>query len=433
MDLLGFFLLSLPLFSTHVAAQPTQLPDFPPNDVDETIPSTYKPNVALVIGVIALMVSLTFLLFVYAKFCHMTAADFFNQDDLDHPGQGHPRSRFSGIDKSLIDRLPFFQFSSLKGAKEGLECAVCLSRFEGNDILRLLPNCKHAFHIDCIGQWLESHSSCPLCRQKVDAQNIDIFAYSSSLRFLRDPSDLREPDIELFVERELDSDGSSSRFSIEGSFRFTDGDRGKNEEPVLRAPPPEHPHHDPQFLHRFKHKIEISDAVLKNRWSDVNSSDLMAMNSEMLNAAGTSRRLSSLDKRNSDRFLVLEGGSFINDRNKKIREEMERKRQQHLQTSNLPSTSSSNHPVANSRAASTSLIPPGKRSMSEITKVSRFTDFVGGSRTKDASVESGNIGTPKEEKVRKLWLQIARRTVQWFARREQRSESQDEKEIISKV
>jgi hypothetical protein len=44
------------------------------------------------------------------------------------------------------------------------ECAVCLSDFEEEDDLRLLPGCKHVFHKDCIDVWFQSHSTCPLCR-----------------------------------------------------------------------------------------------------------------------------------------------------------------------------------------------------------------------------------------------------------------------------
>lgn len=100
----------------------------------DTVPSSYRPSIAIVIGILAIMVSLTFLLFVYAKYCNLTPSDFFNVGDEQGQQGNQARSRFSGIDKAIIDTLPFFQFSSLKGSKQGLECAVCLSRFDDTEI-----------------------------------------------------------------------------------------------------------------------------------------------------------------------------------------------------------------------------------------------------------------------------------------------------------
>lgn len=58
--------------------------------------------------------------------------------------------------------------------QEVLECAVCLSRFEDADILRLLPKCKHAFHLDCVDTWLVSHSTCPLCRHCITSEDLTL-------------------------------------------------------------------------------------------------------------------------------------------------------------------------------------------------------------------------------------------------------------------
>lgn len=384
----------------------------------DTIPSSYRPSIAIVIGILAIMVSLTFLLFVYAKYCNLTASDFFNVgDDTQQGQQGNQRSRFSGIDKAIIDSLPFFQFSNLKGSKQGLECAVCLSRFDDTEILRLLPKCKHAFHLDCIDKWLESHSSCPLCRQRIDLDDIAKFTYSNSLRYPRNPSDLRDdPNLELFVCREPDDHSSSSRFSVGSSFRKNPaGEKGKKDELLIPQGGDDH-----AFLHKFKHKIVVSDMVFNNRWSDLNSSDLLSLNSEMLNAA-SSERFEAMEP-------VLEDGSCSPP---VFRDEVERKRlngskvagiKRNGSISDIPSTSNTKD-AANSSNVSKLMIPSGKRSMSEITNFSRFVDFGGTSKIKDSS--TGENGA-KEERVRKLWLPIARRTVQWFAGRERRSQSQSE-------
>ncbi|KAL7166338.1 hypothetical protein ACSBR2_037085 [Camellia fascicularis] len=197
------------------------------------------------------------------------------------------RSRFSGIDKAVIESLPFFRFSSLKGSKQGLECVVCLSEFEDTEVLRLLPKCGHAFHVNCIDNWLESHSSCPLCLYKFDVVELMNCTYTNSLRYTRNPSNLLEdPNLEFFVQR------SSSRFNLGSSFR-------KFEKPKKDLLVQEG---DIQKLfHKFKHKIIISDIVYKRRWSDLNFSDLTFLNSEMISIM-SSERFSPLNNLTSTRF-----------------------------------------------------------------------------------------------------------------------------------
>lgn len=70
----------------------------------------------------------------------------------------------SGLDQAFIDSLPVFMYKEIVGAKESFDCAVCLCEFCEMDELRLLPTCSHAFHINCIDTWLQSNSTCPLCR-----------------------------------------------------------------------------------------------------------------------------------------------------------------------------------------------------------------------------------------------------------------------------
>lgn len=71
----------------------------------------------------------------------------------------------SGLDQAFIDALPVFAYREIiGGSKEPFDCAVCLCEFDGEDRLRLLPVCGHAFHLQCIDTWLLSNSTCPLCR-----------------------------------------------------------------------------------------------------------------------------------------------------------------------------------------------------------------------------------------------------------------------------
>lgn len=91
------------------------------------------------------------------------------------------RSRFSftveepeklpnvGLDPAVLETLPMFVYRS-HNLTDRVECAVCLSEFEENEKGRLLPNCKHRFHVECIDMWFFSHSTCPLCRSSVQPE-----------------------------------------------------------------------------------------------------------------------------------------------------------------------------------------------------------------------------------------------------------------------
>ncbi|KAF2283020.1 hypothetical protein GH714_043387 [Hevea brasiliensis] len=248
--------------------------------------SNFQPSLAIVVGILCIMFSLTFIFLIYAKFCHRGASIHSDLQNL--PALVRSTSRYSGIDKTVIESLPFFRFSSLKGSKDGLECVVCLSKFEDIEVLRLLPKCKHAFHINCVDQWLEKHSSCPLCRCKVSAEDPTIFTYSKSMRFLGNQLELQEDsNVELFVQREETLQGSS-RFSIGSSFRKVEK-VNKDEVALIQQEACGFSDDDQKTLHKFNHKIIISDVILKSRWSSVSSSDLMFLNSEMLQDMSSTR------------------------------------------------------------------------------------------------------------------------------------------------
>lgn len=81
----------------------------------------------------------------------------------------------TGLDPTVIESLPKFAFKQMVGQDEDddgdameIECAVCLSMLENGEMARLLPNCKHTFHAECIDKWLNSQSTCPICRTEAE-------------------------------------------------------------------------------------------------------------------------------------------------------------------------------------------------------------------------------------------------------------------------
>ncbi|CAN1199316.1 RING-H2 finger protein ATL78 [Linum perenne] len=74
----------------------------------------------------------------------------------------------TGIKKKALKTFPVVTFSAFSdGLDLDAECVICLSEFAGSDRVKILPKCNHGFHVECIDQWLGSHSSCPTCRHSV--------------------------------------------------------------------------------------------------------------------------------------------------------------------------------------------------------------------------------------------------------------------------
>ncbi|KAG1338864.1 E3 ubiquitin-protein ligase SIRP1 [Cocos nucifera] len=65
--------------------------------------------------------------------------------------------------KEAIDAMP-----TVKIEEGAMSCCVCLEDFGVGEEAREMP-CKHKFHSGCILAWLELHSSCPVCRFRMPA------------------------------------------------------------------------------------------------------------------------------------------------------------------------------------------------------------------------------------------------------------------------
>ncbi|KAJ3671041.1 hypothetical protein LUZ60_008467 [Juncus effusus] len=88
---------------------------------------------------------------------------FVAEDESDEENQiaGHACSP-TGLDPAAIGSYPKFPFSSKNGGET--TCSICLCEYRENEMLRMLPDCRHYFHLMCIDAWLRLNASCPVCR-----------------------------------------------------------------------------------------------------------------------------------------------------------------------------------------------------------------------------------------------------------------------------
>ncbi|KAL8495828.1 hypothetical protein ACS0TY_019802 [Phlomoides rotata] len=165
-------------------------PPPPPSDDDST---PFSPLIIAIIGVLASAFLLVSYYTIVTRYCkrrngHTTGTETADNRDESSPDQWQIIQ--SGLDEAMIKKITVCKYIRGEGLIEGTDCAVCLSEFQENESLRLLPKCSHAFHLPCIDTWLRSQSNCPLCRASVVAHPSPDAALTSNSYEIRRPEDL---------------------------------------------------------------------------------------------------------------------------------------------------------------------------------------------------------------------------------------------------
>lgn len=307
--------------TTTIARNSTLLLSPPPSpyyDSNREKYSPFKPTIAVIVGVLTTLFSVTFLLLLYAKHCKRGGINGYGNSNRVLPPSSSMRKN-SGIDRSVIESLPVFRFSSLRGQKDGLECAVCLNPFEPVEVLRLLPKCNHAFHVECVDTWLDAHSTCPLCRYRVDPEDILLVGEA---KFLQQNQPSAQPIPPPNQSQAADQVSALPSYHRVSGRHSSAGERGNKFLKIILQKRSANPitsrrsldssssgnananndlhnklrkdglllmkeQEDRQsFERRFGHRIVISstESGLKSgqRWSDVQPSDLLYLRSEMI-------------------------------------------------------------------------------------------------------------------------------------------------------
>ncbi|GJM96851.1 hypothetical protein PR202_ga13721 [Eleusine coracana subsp. coracana] len=72
-----------------------------------------------------------------------------------------------GIDEATLKGYLEVVYGEKARKKKGTTCtccSICLDNYGDGDVLRMLPECGHLFHRECVDPWLRHHPTCPVCR-----------------------------------------------------------------------------------------------------------------------------------------------------------------------------------------------------------------------------------------------------------------------------
>ncbi|KAG5035588.1 hypothetical protein AAZX31_04G164800 [Glycine max] len=124
----------------------------------------------IVISLIILFVGIAILVVIHV--CVVGRAFRGNNNEEEEEGTHRSinamKRMFGGDSVGDLKNLPCFPYEEPKESTKGccglVDCAVCLENFKVGDVCRLLPNCSHSFHVQCIDSWILQTPVCPICR-----------------------------------------------------------------------------------------------------------------------------------------------------------------------------------------------------------------------------------------------------------------------------
>lgn len=127
--------------------------------------SGFGYGIGVSIGILLLIITITLASYFCTRTQHSTATPARRViNGLEPP---HRVVDVVGIDEATIVSYPKLLYSEAKVQKSDSAatcCSICLAEYKGSDVLRVLPDCGHLFHVSCVDPWLRMHPTCPLCR-----------------------------------------------------------------------------------------------------------------------------------------------------------------------------------------------------------------------------------------------------------------------------
>ncbi|CAL0328119.1 unnamed protein product [Lupinus luteus] len=129
------------------------------------------PGTNLVTTVIGFGMSATFIVYVCTRIIcarlrrgaeSRMIYEFESRIDLEQPEHDVNESEPEAV---LLDAIPTLKYNEEAfRSLENIQCIICLADYKEKEILRMMPECGHTFHLSCIDIWLRKQPTCPVCR-----------------------------------------------------------------------------------------------------------------------------------------------------------------------------------------------------------------------------------------------------------------------------
>ncbi|KAG8370399.1 hypothetical protein BUALT_Bualt14G0112900 [Buddleja alternifolia] len=171
-----------------------------------------------------------------------------------------------GLDEAAIRSIPISKFKKDHEVfeKTSCECAVCLNEFQEEEKLRVIPNCGHFFHIDCIDVWLQNNANCPLCRTSISSNTCCArFPHSQFLDPNPSPQDPNLHTDENYVVIEISSENHHP--TNPSLSRIPENPSSNEVLTISSSPKPKIPR---KKAKKFSHISSMGDECIDNRQKD---------------------------------------------------------------------------------------------------------------------------------------------------------------------
>ncbi|KAL6781990.1 hypothetical protein ACKKBF_B10210 [Auxenochlorella protothecoides x Auxenochlorella symbiontica] len=88
-------------------------------------------------------------------------------DYIEKTFQAAPEDQAWRLRSLGLRRITAWDLQHGVGALQQTTCAICLEDWKHAEQIRVLTECKHAFHARCADGWLCKHARCPTCRTRI--------------------------------------------------------------------------------------------------------------------------------------------------------------------------------------------------------------------------------------------------------------------------